>query len=132
VTLAGVFAEPAGRQLTTFRRALAARVELSAAARFLATSSDGTEVECSGIPPVGAEARIRYPTLLNIHGGPCAQYGNKFFQNFQIHAGARFGVLYCNPRGTSGCSEGWARAIRWPEAEPDQCILDWFRQLSDR
>jgi dipeptidyl aminopeptidase/acylaminoacyl peptidase len=119
VTLAEVFVETTGRQLTSFTEAFTAGVGLSAPERFLATSPDGTEVECWAIPPVGAEAGARYPTLLNIHGGPYTQYGNKFFDEFQIQAGAGFGVLYCNPRGSSGYSEAWARAIRWPEAEPD-------------
>jgi dipeptidyl aminopeptidase/acylaminoacyl peptidase len=69
--------------------------------------------------PVGAGAGRRYPTLLNIHGGPFTQYGNKFFDEFQIEAGAGFGVVYCNPRGSSGYSEAWGRAIRWPEAKVD-------------
>jgi dipeptidyl aminopeptidase/acylaminoacyl peptidase len=61
----------------------------------------------------------RYPTLLNIHGGPFSQYGNRLFDEFQVQAGAGFGVLYCNPRGSSGYSEAFGRAIRWPEANPD-------------
>ena len=53
------------------------------------------QVECWAIPPIGAEAGRRYPSLLNIHGGPYTQYGNRFFDEFQIQAGCRFrsGVL---------------------------------------
>ncbi|MGI8750908.1 MAG: alpha/beta hydrolase family protein [Acidimicrobiales bacterium] len=59
------------------------------------------------------------PTLLNIHGGPFSHYGYGFFDEFQIQAGAGFGVVYCNPRGSSGYSEAWGRAVRWPEADED-------------
>src|SRR5580658_2843338 len=69
--------------------------------------------------PVGADPQKRYPTLLNVHGGPFTSYGNKFFDEFQLEAGGGFGVLYCNPRGGSGYSEAWGRAIRWPECEID-------------
>jgi dipeptidyl aminopeptidase/acylaminoacyl peptidase len=119
--LAEVFvAESRGqRRLTSFAEAFASEIELSPPERFVATASDGTEVECWAIPPVGAEPGERYPTLLNIHGGPYGQYGNEFFDEFQIQAGSGFGVVYCNPRGSSGYSERWARAIRWPEANPD-------------
>jgi dipeptidyl aminopeptidase/acylaminoacyl peptidase len=52
--------------------------------------------------------------LLNIHGGPFTQYGNRFFDEFQTYARAGYAVLYANPRGSSGYSEAWGRAIRGP------------------
>ena len=119
VALGEVFAGASGRQLTAFTEAFTTEVDLSAPVRFLAPSSDGAEVECWAMAPVGVEEGRTYPTLLNIHGGPYTQYGNRFFDEFQIQAGTGFGVVYCNPRGSSGYSEAWARAIRWPEAEPD-------------
>ena len=45
--------------------------------RFTATSADGTEVEAWIMRPAGAQPGKRYPTLLNIHGGPFTQYGNR-------------------------------------------------------
>jgi dipeptidyl aminopeptidase/acylaminoacyl peptidase len=50
---------------------------------------------------------------------PFTQYGNRFAGDFQLQASAGFGVLYGNPRGSSGYSERWGRAIRWPECEHD-------------
>src|SRR5439155_22573889 len=87
--------------------------------RFVATSTDRTEVEAWVMQPVGLEAGARYPTLVNIHGGPFTQYGNRFFDEFQLQAGAGYAVVYCNPRGSSGYSEAWGRAIRWPECAED-------------
>src|SRR5262249_3043706 len=54
------------------------------------------------------------PVLLTIHGGPFTQYGNRFFDEVQVYAGAGYIVLYANPRGSSGYSEAWGRAIRGP------------------
>ena len=54
------------------------------------------------------------PLLLNIHGGPFTQYGNKFFDEFQAYARRGYVVVYSNPRGSSGYSEEWGRAIRGP------------------
>jgi dipeptidyl aminopeptidase/acylaminoacyl peptidase len=82
--------------------------------RFIAISADGSEVEAWVIRPVGFEPGKRYPVLLNVHGGPFSQYGNHFFDEFQVHAGAGYAVLYSNPRGSSGYSEEWGRAIRGP------------------
>lgn len=119
VTLGEVYVGMSGQRLTSFTEAFAAELELARPERYVARSSDGVEVECWAIAPTGAEAGHRYPTLLNIHGGPFTQYGNKFFDEFQIQAGAGFGVVYCNPRGSSGYSEAWGRAVRWPEAKVD-------------
>lgn len=110
---------PEERVVTDLTAAFCAHVRLSAPEPFTARSADGTEVPCWAMPPVDAEPGRRYPTLLNVHGGPFTSYGNKFFDEFQIEAGAGFGVLYCNPRGSSGYSEAWGRAVRWPGCETD-------------
>ena len=67
--------------------------------------------------PAGFKEGEKYPLLLNIHGGPFTQYGNKFFDEFQVYAGAGYAVVYSNPRGSSGYSEDWGRAIRGPVNE---------------
>jgi dipeptidyl aminopeptidase/acylaminoacyl peptidase len=90
------------RALTRLTRPFADSVGLVEPERFVARSADGTEVECWAMPPAGAMPGRRYPTLLNVHGGPFTQYGNKFTDDFQLQASAGFGVLYCNPRGSSG------------------------------
>lgn len=82
--------------------------------RFTAVSEDGSEVEAWVMRPAGFEAGNRYPTLLEIHGGPFTQYGNRFFDEFQVYARAGYVVLYANPRGSSGYGEEWGRAIRGP------------------
>ncbi len=104
------------RRLTGVGKPFAAGRELAAAERFSAVSRDGTEVEAWIMKPAGFEAGRRYPTLLNIHGGPFTQYGNTFFDEFQVFCGAGYAVVFANPRGSSGYSEAWGRAIRGPGA----------------
>ena len=101
-------------RLTKVADGLAAERELVEPERFVATSADGSEVEAWIIRPAGFEPGARYPVLLNIHGGPFTQYGNRFFDEFQVYAGAGYAVVYSNPRGSSGYSEEWGRAIRGP------------------
>lgn len=93
-------------------------MEVIAPERFTAISSDGAEVEAWLMKPAGFDPSKKYPALLNIHGGPFTQYGNKLFDEFQVYAGAGYVVIYCNPRGSSGYSEEWGRAIRGPKADP--------------
>jgi dipeptidyl aminopeptidase/acylaminoacyl peptidase len=100
------------RQLTRLSEPFGDTVSLVEPERFTATSADGTEVEAWMVRPVGLEAGRRYPMLLNIHGGPFTQYGNRFFDEFQLQAAAGYAVVYGNPRGSSGYSEAWGRAIR--------------------
>ena len=58
--------------------------------------------------------------MLNIHGGPATQYGFGFFDEFQVYAGAGFGVVACNPRGSSGRGREYVRVPvgRWSEERP--------------
>ena len=52
-----------------------------------------------------------HPVLLNIHGGPHAQYENTFFDETQAYVGAGYAVVFGNPRGSAGYGEAHARAI---------------------
>ena len=102
------------RQLTHVGRDFGTGRELVPPERFTAISKDGTEVEAWIARPAGFEAGKTYPALLNIHGGPFTQYGNGFFDETQVYAGGGYVVLYANPRGSSGYSEEWGRAIMGP------------------
>ncbi|HEY6149528.1 MAG TPA: S9 family peptidase [Gaiellaceae bacterium] len=106
--------------------AVSSSVEASEPERFTAISEDGSEVEAWIIRPLGFEEGQRYPLLLNVHGGPFSQYGNRFFDEFQVYAEAGYAVLYSNPRGSSGYSEEWGRAIRGPgEVGPGWGSVDY-------
>lgn len=117
--VAGLSSAAEERRVTDLTATLRNRAQLAEPLEFVARSADGTEVPCWAIAPVGAEAGQRCPTLLNVHGGPFTSYGNRLFDEFQVQAGAGFGVLFCNPRGSSGYSEAWGRAVRWPGCETD-------------
>jgi dipeptidyl aminopeptidase/acylaminoacyl peptidase len=103
-----------GRQLTDVGAAFAGGRTLVAPERFTATSPDGSEVDAWILRPAGFEEGKRYPVLLTIHGGPFTQYGNGFFDEVQVYAGAGYAVVYSNPRGSSGREDDWGRAIRGP------------------
>jgi dipeptidyl aminopeptidase/acylaminoacyl peptidase len=90
---------------------------LIAPERFTARSKDGSEVEAWIVRPAGFEEGKRYPVLLSIHGGPQAQYGSSFFDEFQVYAGAGYAVVFANPRGSSGYTDAWSGAIRGPLAD---------------
>ena len=87
--------------------------------KLVATASDGTAIDAWFVPPADVDPARTYPVLLNIHGGPYSQYGYGFFDEFQVQSAAGYGVVYCNPRGSSGYGEAWGRAIRGPKCAVD-------------
>lgn len=86
--------------------------------RFTAPSGD-VEVDAwvvypPGLDPATADAHSM-PMLLNIHGGPFTQYGERFFDEAQIQARAGYVVVLSNPRGGSGRDTAWGQAISGPK-----------------
>lgn len=69
---------------------------------------DGGDIDAWVYLPPGDH---RVPVLLNIHGGPASQYGDGFFDEFQVYVDAGYAVVACNPRGSSGRGTEWMRAV---------------------
>jgi len=65
-------------------------------------SVDGTPVQGWVMKPAGWRSDRKYPTILSVHGGPHGMSGWGFNATFQIYAARGYGVLYLNPRGSSG------------------------------
>lgn len=80
-------------------------------------SRDGVDLDAWVVLPPG-DAPV--PLLLNIHGGPATRYGWSFFDEFQVYAASGFGVVACNPRGSSGRGTEFVRVPvgRWGEERP--------------
>jgi dipeptidyl aminopeptidase/acylaminoacyl peptidase len=77
--------------------------------RHVTFERDGVELDAWLLVPDTDEERV--PLLLNIHGGPTAQWGFGFFDEFQVYAGAGYAVVATNPRGSSGRGRDWMRAV---------------------
>jgi dipeptidyl aminopeptidase/acylaminoacyl peptidase len=73
------------------------------------TARDGYPVHGWTLTPAGEGP---HPVLLNIHGGPFAQYTVAFFDEMQVYADAGYAVVMCNPRGSAGYGVDHGRAIR--------------------
>jgi dipeptidyl aminopeptidase/acylaminoacyl peptidase len=113
-----VWTEQGERQLSDLNADWRAEVELPEL-EYFTVSSGGVEVDAWLMRPAGFETARHYPALVNLHGGPFAQYGWAFFDEFQVQAGAGYTVIGCNPRGSSGREEAFARAIIGCPGEPD-------------
>jgi dipeptidyl aminopeptidase/acylaminoacyl peptidase len=77
-------------------------------------NKDGSPSRVHGwvMKPVGYLPPRRYPAVLQIHGGPHAQYGWTFFHEMQLLAASGYVVVYTNPRGSKGYGEAHCREIQ--------------------
>jgi len=76
-----------------------------------ASSHDGREIQGWIAKPPGFEAGRKYPLVLEIHGGPFANYGERFAAEVQLYAAAGYVVLYTNPRGSTSYGEEFGNLI---------------------
>jgi dipeptidyl aminopeptidase/acylaminoacyl peptidase len=80
-------------------------------AAHLTVDRDDHDIDAWLLLPPDADEHADLPLLLCIHGGPTAQYGFGFFDEFQIYASAGYAVLGLNPRGSSGRGRDWSHAV---------------------
>lgn len=67
--------------------------------------NDGVVLDGWVLYPMGYDPEDqtkKYPAILDIHGGPKTVYGEVFFHEMQVWAGAGYFVCYTNPRGSDG------------------------------
>lgn len=50
----------------------------------------------------------KYPSILNIHGGPKTVYGTVYYHEMQYWANSGYFVFFCNPRGSDGKGNAFA------------------------
>jgi dipeptidyl aminopeptidase/acylaminoacyl peptidase len=110
-------AEP--RRLTQMNASWLGAVAPIGAEHFIVPTGEGVELDCWIMKPAGLEEGREYPVVLNVHGGPFGQYGETFFDEFQVYSGAGYGVVFCNPRGSSGQDTAFARALVGDMGGPD-------------
>jgi acylaminoacyl-peptidase len=102
--------EKGDRRLTDLNGQLLKGANLSSPEEFWFTASDGAKIQGWVMKPVGFEEGKRYPTILEIHGGPYGAYGYSFSHEFQVFASNGFAVVYINPRGSLGYGEAFSSA----------------------
>jgi dipeptidyl aminopeptidase/acylaminoacyl peptidase len=119
------------RRLTNCNAELLRTRQFAKPKRFWVTTEDGSKVETWMLTPPGRTNVRGRPTVLQIHGGPHAQYGYSFFHEFQCQAAKGWVVVYSNPRGSKGYGRDHCAAIRgdWGTADwvDMQAVIAWMR-----
>lgn len=99
-------------RLTQVNRELLSSVYLSLPEEHWVIAKDGTRIQTWVMKPVGMKENVRYPVALEIHGGPHSAYGYAFFHEFQLLCARGYGVIFSNPRGSTGYGQQFVAAIK--------------------
>lgn len=88
------------------------------------SSYDGQRIQGWICKPPNFDPNKKYPLLLEIHGGPFANYGDRFSMEVQLYAAAGYVVLYTNPRGSSSYGKEFGNLIHhnYPNQDYDDLI----------
>lgn len=119
-------------QVTALNRPLLSGLDLARPSSAWVRTADGTRVQVWVLKPPGFRAGRSYPAILEIHGGPHAQYGVGYFHEFQVLAAQGYVVFYANPRGSKGYGRDHCAAIRgdWGSADWTdlQAVIEYMKR----
>jgi len=89
-------------------------------------AADGYDLHGWILKPPGFDPAQRYPSILQIHGGPQTQYGNMYMHEFYYLAAAGYVVYWSNPRGSQGYGEAHTGSIygQWGTVDYDD-VMAW-------
>lgn len=82
------------------------------------STADGRPIDAWIVTPPGFDPQRKYPLMLEIHGGPFANYGPRFAPETQLYAAHGYVVVYANPRGSTSYGSEFANLI--DDAYPSQ------------
>jgi len=126
-------AKKTSRQLTKINRSLLANIDLGKVETVWIKGPDKNDLQGWILKPPGFNPKKKYPSILEIHGGPLLQYGYFFMHEFYYLAAQGYVVHFSNPRGGRGYGEEHAKAIwgAWGTADYADIMAwtDYIAQL---
>ncbi len=88
-------------------------VAVSPAEEIWASAPDGLRSQGWLVKPANFDPAKKYPLVLWIHGGPWSMYGVGWSWAFQNFAAEGYGVLFTNPRGSTGYGQEFVNGIQY-------------------
>lgn len=99
------------QKLSTANENLFSKIDLSSIEEVWIKGPNDNDIQGWILKPPNFEPGKKYPSILEIHGGPLTQYGRFFMHEFYLLAAAGYIVHFSNPRGGRGYGEEHAKAI---------------------
>ena len=75
------------------------------------SSFDGRKIQGWLVKPPFYDSKKKYPLLVENHGGPILNYGDRFTSEIQLYAADGYVVFYPNPRGSTSYGEEFANLL---------------------
>lgn len=75
------------------------------------SSFDGRQIQAWVVYPPNYDPNKKYPLLVENHGGPILNYGDRFSIEMQLYAAAGYVVFYPNARGSTSYGEAFANLL---------------------
>lgn len=75
------------------------------------SSVDGRKIQGWIVKPPNFDPNKEYPLVVENHGGPISNYGDRFSPEIQLYASAGYVVFYPNPRGSTGYGEEFGNLL---------------------
>ncbi|WP_291789018.1 S9 family peptidase [Cecembia sp.] len=100
------------KQITKFNESWLAGKKISKPVAHQMITEDGYSIDYWVMAPVDIKPGEKYPTILNMHGGPSAMWGPGEFSmwyEFQVMAAKGYGLVYANPRGSGGYGKAFQK-----------------------
>jgi dipeptidyl aminopeptidase/acylaminoacyl peptidase len=116
----------APRRITRINERVLGNVDLGEIEEIWFRGRDGNDLHGWILKPPGFNPRKKYPSILEIHGGPMVQYGELFMHEFYYLAAHGYVVYFSNPRGSQGYGEAHSKAIWgcWGKADYSD-VMAW-------
>jgi dipeptidyl aminopeptidase/acylaminoacyl peptidase len=93
----------------------------------------GNDLQGWILKPPGFDPSKKYPSIMEIHGGPLTQYGKFFMHEFYYLAAHGYVVYYSNPRGGRGYGEEHAKGIYGDWGNVDYAdLMAWADYMEKR
>lgn len=121
------------RQLTRLNGTWIQGKDIAPIRKLAVTAPDGRAIDAWLVEPTGRRPGEKVPLILEIHGGPHAEYGPGFSTDYQLYAAAGYAVLYTNPRGSTSYGEEFANLIdkNYPGPDYDDLMASVDAAIAD-
>jgi dipeptidyl aminopeptidase/acylaminoacyl peptidase len=97
------------------------------------SSKDGRELHGWVVTPPNFDPDRTYPLMVEIHGGPISNYGDRFSAEIQLYAAAGYVVFYPNARGSTSYGEEFGNLLYNDFSGGEyQDIMDGVNRLVER
>lgn len=98
-------------QITFYNKKITEEVDFRPAEQMWVDGADGVPVHVFIVKPHGLKEYVKYPLIINVHGGPQMQWMDSFRGDWQVYPGSGYVVAFFNPHGSTGYGSKYTEAI---------------------